>query len=81
MPRTPRSISDPAETREARARRRVRIAQTQADLAYFHARLTLIGKPATLNQTAQERTFRTLHKAVGQKLLSLRGGSPGVPGP
>jgi hypothetical protein len=76
MPRMPRSISDPAETREARARRRLRIAQAQADLAYFHARLTLIGKPATLNQNAQERTFRTCTRAIGQKLVSLRGGSP-----
>lgn len=76
MPRTPRSSPDPAENREARTRRRVRVAQADADLAYFHARLTLIGKPATLNQNAQERTFRALHKAVGQKLISLRGGRP-----
>jgi hypothetical protein len=75
MPRMPRSIPNPTETPEARARRRLRIAQAQADLAYFHARLTLIGSPATLNQNAQERTFRNLYKAIGQKLLKLGGGS------
>jgi len=70
----PRLIPDPAETREARARRRVRIAQAEADMAYFKARLMLIGNPVTLNQNAQENTFRVLHKAIGQKWVSLRGG-------
>ena len=70
----PKPISESVETPEAQARRRLRIVQTQADLAYFEARLTLIGEPVTLNQRAQQRTFRALHKAVGQKLLKVSGG-------
>jgi hypothetical protein len=58
----------PGETREQRARRRLRLARWQTDLAYFQARLGLIGEPATLNQYAQRRTFRLLHEAVCEKL-------------
>jgi len=70
MPRPP---SEPIETPEARARRRLRIAQADADIAYFQARLALIGEPRTLNQRAQLQTFRVLQKAIGQKLLNVKG--------
>lgn len=59
------------ETPEDRARRRLRIAQAKSDLAYFQARLALIGEPQTLNQFAQQRAFQMLDRVMGQKLSTL----------
>ncbi|MCG6941380.1 MAG: hypothetical protein LJE69_09020 [Thiohalocapsa sp.] len=69
MPRYP---EDSIETPEERARRRLRVAKSQADLAYFQARLTLLGEPTTLNQAAQHRTFKRLMKVVGHRLVNVR---------
>lgn len=66
-------MTEPVETPEARARRSLRIAQAESDLAYFQARLALIGEPRTLNQYAQQRAFQILYKAIGQKLSNLSG--------
>jgi hypothetical protein len=63
------STPRPGQTREQRARRRLLLAKWQADLAYFQARLGLIGDPATLNQHAQRRAFRLLHQSIGEKLV------------
>jgi hypothetical protein len=73
--RRPLSMTSPdlLETPEARARRRRRIAEARADLAYFEARIALIGDPASPNQQAQLRAFKTLHKVIGQRLLQLQG--------
>jgi hypothetical protein len=68
-------MTDPQPTPDAGARRRLRIAQAEADLAYFQARLALIGEPNTLNQYAQRCAFQMLYKAVGQKLAKLSGKS------
>jgi hypothetical protein len=62
---------DHIETPEERTRRRLRVAKSQADLAYFQARLTLLGEPKTLNQAAQQRTFKRLMKAVGRRLVNV----------
>lgn len=66
-----RKMTEPQATPDAGARRRLRIAQAEADLAYFQARLALIGEPSTLNQYAQQCVFQILFKAVGQKLSIL----------
>jgi hypothetical protein len=63
---------DAIETPEERARRRLRVAKSQADIAYFQARLTLLGEPRTLNQVAQQRTFKRLLKAVGRRMVSVK---------
>ena len=65
------SPDDLVETPEERARRRLRVAKYQADLAYFQARLTLLGEPKTLNQAAQQRTFRRLMKVIGRRLVNV----------
>jgi hypothetical protein len=64
-------MAEPQSTPDVSARRRLRIAQAEADLAYFQARLALIGEPKTLNQYAQQCAFRILYKAVGLKLSNL----------
>lgn len=51
---------------------KVRIAQLEADLAYFQARIELIGKPRTVNQAAAQRVFKQLHKAIGAALVTSR---------
>jgi len=45
----------------------------EADLAYFEARLELIGKPRTLNQQAQYITFRILNQSMARMLNRLKG--------
>ncbi|MBK1631776.1 hypothetical protein CKO31_13730 [Thiohalocapsa halophila] len=63
------------ETPEARNRRRLRVAKSQADMAYFQARLSLLGEPKTLNQVAQQRTFKLLLKAIGERMVNVEPGS------
>jgi hypothetical protein len=61
-----------AESAEDRARLRLRVAQLEADLAYFQARLGLLGEPVTLNQSAQVRTFRILARVIGHQTAKLK---------
>lgn len=68
---TPR-IGERPETREDIVQRRLLMIQLQSDLAYFQARLGLIGEPRTTNQEAQRRTFKLLHQAVGQQMIKAR---------
>jgi hypothetical protein len=63
---------DFVETPEERSRRRLRVAKCQGDMAYFQARLTLLGEPKTLNQLAQRRTFERLFNAVGRRLINVK---------
>ena len=63
------------ETPESRNRRRLRVAKSQADMAYFQARLSLLGEPKTLNQVAQQRTFKQLLKAIGERMVNVEPGS------
>ncbi|NBC12512.1 MAG: hypothetical protein GVY09_04040 [Gammaproteobacteria bacterium] len=63
------------ETPEARNHRRLRVAKSQADMAYFQARLSLLGEPKTLNQVAQQRTFKLLLKAIGERMVNVEPGS------
>jgi len=58
------------KTREQHVRRRLRVAKWQTDMAYFQARLGLIGEPASLNQHAQRRTFTLLHQTVAEELAA-----------
>jgi hypothetical protein len=50
----------------------LRITALEADLAYFNARLELIGTPTTINQKAQLATFRLLIQSTTRILHRLR---------
>jgi hypothetical protein len=60
------------DPREEIIQRRLRIIQLQSDLAYFQARLGLIGEPLTTNQEAQQRTFKLLYQILGQQMIQMR---------
>jgi hypothetical protein len=64
----PQIISAPDE----RIRRRVRLARLEADLAYFQARLEIIGEPGSANQMAQRKAFRLLHKTLAGRVLQAK---------
>lgn len=42
-------------------------------MAYFQARLTLLGEPPTLNQAVQLRTCKRLLRVVGQRQAHAEG--------
>jgi hypothetical protein len=44
----------------------------EADVAYFGARLELIGEPRTQYQAAQLKVYRALESALGDNLKRLR---------
>jgi hypothetical protein len=51
---------------------RLRISALEADLAYFRARLELIGEPKTFNQKAHTKAFGLLNQAVSTILNRLK---------
>jgi hypothetical protein len=53
-------------------RRRIRLANLEADVAYFQARLEFLGEPATANQRAQRKVFKLLRKSLGDKILKAK---------
>jgi hypothetical protein len=55
-----------------RKRRRVRLARLEADIAYFQARLEIIGEPATANQLTQRKAFVLLLKTVSTKVAKVK---------
>ncbi|MFZ0788701.1 MAG: hypothetical protein WAM94_03655 [Chromatiaceae bacterium] len=55
-----------------RSRRRVRLARLEADLAYFLARLEIIGDPESTNQMAQRKVFKLLHKTLAGRILQAK---------
>ncbi|NEV62308.1 hypothetical protein [Thiorhodococcus minor] len=55
-----------------RKRQRIRLARLEADMAYFQARLELIGSPNSSNRAAQRKVFNLLHKTVASKILKLK---------
>jgi hypothetical protein len=61
----------PALTNEE-LRRRIKLAQMEADMAYFQARIEILGEPATSNQRAQRKTFKMLHKIFGHNVIRAK---------
>ena len=57
---------------EDRRRERARLAKLEADVAYFQARLEIIGDPETTNQLAQRRAFGVLSRITGEELMSRK---------
>jgi hypothetical protein len=68
MSELPRGNGD---TRSYRLRR-VRLARLEADLAYFQARIEVLGEPATVNQQAQRRAFTALYAVFAKGILAAR---------
>ncbi|WP_093027831.1 hypothetical protein [Thiocapsa roseopersicina] len=60
-----------------RKRRRIRLARLEADIAYFQARLEMIGEPKTANQLTQRKAFVLLLKTVSTKVAKVQRERPG----
>ncbi len=52
------------------------VTSLEADMAYFQARLELLGEPSTINQKAQADTFRFLIESMGRLLSKLKRRQP-----
>lgn len=50
----------------------LRIAQLEADVAYFDARMELLGLPTTCNQLGQYRTYKLLYFYLGRRVRAAR---------
>ena len=48
------------------------MASLEADVAYFQARLEIIGEPQTANQLAQRKAFKALHESLGGMILKSK---------
>jgi len=57
---------------EQQRRRRVRLVSLEADVAYFEARLEILGEPVTANQRAQHKAFKLLHQSLGDLILKTK---------
>ncbi len=55
-----------------RKRQRVRLSRLEADMAYFQARLELIGSPNSSNRAAQRKVFNVLHEITANKVLKVK---------
>jgi|GEM_PF-2584085 len=51
---------------------RIHLAKLEADIAYFEARLELIGEPSSSNSVAQRKLFTLLQKATAKQILDTR---------
>ena len=61
------------EVSAARGLIRTAVAELEADVAYFDARLTLIGRcPDTAYKRAQIKTYETLSHSLADTLKSLK---------
>ena len=61
-----------ADRRRKSSLLKLRVSALEADLAYFAARLELIGTPATPHQRAQIKAYRALEEALQGILERLR---------
>lgn len=55
-----------------RTRPKIRLAILEADVAYFHARLEILGEARTANQLAQRKVFKLLHKSFRDMILKAK---------
>lgn len=68
----PEFLEDRQSEAQARREARIRLARLEADIAYFQARLELIGEPNSSNRAAQRKLFTLLHKATAKQVLDTR---------
>lgn len=57
---------------DERRRHRVRVARLEADIAYFQARLEVIGEPESTNQMAQRKVFKLLYRSIAERVLRAK---------
>lgn len=57
---------------EEKKARRIHLARLEADVAYFQARLEMLGDPRTTNQQAQRKAFKLLCKTLGDAIVQIR---------
>jgi hypothetical protein len=64
----------PDTSRAAAERRlqRLRLATLEADVAYFQARLEILGEPATNNQKAQQKAFKHLRASLDDLIRTTK---------
>jgi hypothetical protein len=53
-------------------RRKVELARMEAAVAYFQARMELLGEPLTSNQTAQRKLFKHLYNKLSAQVAAER---------
>lgn len=68
----PEFLEDRQSEAQARREARIRLARLEADIAYFQARLELIGEPNSSHRAAQRKLFTLLHKATAKQILDTR---------
>jgi hypothetical protein len=66
-------LSKAAPTETTNFWRNLSISSLEADIAYFEARVELVGKPETYHQEAQIKTYQALDTAMRETLARLRG--------
>ncbi len=57
---------------DERKRQRIRLARLEADMAYFQARLEIIGVPDSANKLAQLKVFKLLQKIAANTIVQAR---------
>jgi hypothetical protein len=83
-------VTPESKVNEAHRRKRLHLARLEADVAYFQARLEMIGEPERTNQMAQYKVFTLLHeltsvevtaaeRACSEMFESVRSSSSAVP--
>ncbi|MBK1655539.1 hypothetical protein [Allochromatium vinosum] len=68
----PEFLEDRQSEAQVRREARIHLARLEADIAYFQARLELIGEPSSSNRAAQRKLFTLLHKAIANQILDTR---------
>jgi hypothetical protein len=68
----PEFLEDLQSDAQVRREARIHLARLEADIAYFQARLELIGEPNSSNRAAQRKLFSLLHKATAKQILDTR---------
>jgi hypothetical protein len=69
---------DPVQPLSAETRRRVELARLEADVAYFCARLELVGQPVSSNQVAQRKAYWHLYKQLSSRVAAAQETQPKV---
>ena len=61
-----------ADVRPIELRQRIQLAHMESDLAYFQARMEIIGEPKTSNESAQYKLFQLLCRTLGNEIVQVK---------
>jgi len=70
MPMT--SSQDLDRAGDEQTRLKVGLPSLEADVAYFHAHLEILGEPTTTNQWAQQKVYRLLSQSIEDLILETK---------